>query len=399
MENELNFDIINKIDIIEILNELWIPVNNRHEVFNPLFKNWYNDKYRVDIRKTNSVVNWWNEDLPTWKPYNFIKKYLKLEDREVFNWFKQYLWISFSNIDYFKNIEEKINKSIGNKNEELELLKRRDSIIKQFNDLNITKFSDNILKYFESRNISEEILLKNYAKIGVIKNNWKTYYNRIYFPMYNGEWIQIWVKARDIYAKPGFKKSTNITDSWTWLLFNKDEFKKSDYVFLVEWEIDKMTLETMWLRNVIWNLSWAQTYKQERNRIFEKFDKIYVFYDNDKNGAWLSWIINVMKNLPNKKIEIIDFQILIKENFKEEDWEELNEEFKDINDIVCFCKNLWYNNVEIWKLLKNSCYLPKLNILEDKLAVLKEINKQTKLVETYNTIINQDIKNFSKYPI
>jgi hypothetical protein len=88
-----------------------------------------------------------------------------------------------------------------------------------------------------------------------------------------------------------------------------------------------------------------------------------------------------MKNMPGKEIIVLDIPKLIKDNFKEEDWEALDEEMKDVNDIYCFCRNIGKDNLEIGKMIKKACITKELYELEGMASLIKEDLKKNEKIE------------------
>lgn len=353
MSYKLTADDINQEPIENILNVLKVHwfLNFKG---NKLLLEWtFSTRYRFS-RKLNRV-KWFNIELPEWKPFNFVKTllYAYLWEKEAisqtFKWFRWYFGID----DDFKSelkmnaklvAEIKRNAEINKRKAEKDrrrLLARRKTFWIKFSRLK-KYYSENTIEYFENRCISKKILEINNAKTWIIIHNWKIYKNRIFFPMNNEINDIIWIKMRNLYAKDPAYKSINITDSWSWLLYRKEDIEWQETIYFCEWEIDKMSMDEAWITNSIWNMMWANTFDDNWKELFKDCKNINVLYDFDKNSlAWLQWVRKIMRTMPGKNIKFLDLPKYLHDNFPEDRGELLNE-FSDINDI-------WVSNNMLWK--------------------------------------------------
>ncbi len=374
---QIDFNQINNIQIVDILSQLWVKINNKNQVYNEWFQNWYDDKYRVDTFKTNSVVNFWNDLLPSWKPFNFVKEYLWLDNVDTFKWFKNFLGIIDDNSFNIKEKKVIVNYVEDRVINNTEILDNRRSMIDQYSKLKNEYYPQFILDYCRNnRGISEKTLREIWVKTWTIQIWEKEYKNRLFFPMKNFDIV--WIKARNIFAKDGYPKSINIKDSESWLFWIEENCKWKNHVFFCEWEMDYATLHELWLKNAIWNWAWVKTFKKDWVQILEPFEKIYLFYDNDKNWSWIDGMITFTLNNENKIINIIDYDFLFKNLIPQE----FEDEIKDINDIHMYWLTTWLSYLEIWKIISKAC---KTVTLED-LYLLSIENTQFQIEQVQKRI-------------
>lgn len=306
-------------------------------------------KYRYSKLK-NCVWAFW-VDMPTWKPFNFVKSFYfsDLDDREAikstYNWYKGYYnlidthWLDYKkNKERLKKLEEELARNkIKSDKLAAEKEKRRSTMPDKFFALE-KSYSKEIIDYFKNeRCISEETLKLNNARTWVLDYFWKTYKDRVYFPMKSIK--ESWktylngITIRDPFATDSNYKSLSLMDSQAWLLFNVSWVKNHKEVYFCEWAIDKMSLDEAGMHNSFWNMMWAWTFSDEWLLAFKKAEKINILYDFDKKSfAWLSWVIKVMKKFPDKEVQFLDLPKLLEKNFPDMR-EDLLNEFSDVNDL------------------------------------------------------------------
>ncbi len=350
----------------------------------------FSTKYRFDRRK-NLV---WSFDIPmpSWKPFNFIKSFYfsDLWDKEAiaetFKWFKKYYWINDEyswdlkmNDEYLKEINKRAEQNrIKKEKQERAMLARRKTFWISFDKLKMF-YSDKVLDYFEWRWISKKTLERNNARTWVVLHNAKTYKNRLFLPSKVGA-NMVWIKMRNIYAKGDELKSQNMVDSWPWLLYNEEDIKWQETVYLSEGEIDKMSLDEAGIYNNVWNQMWANTFDESWFKVFEEAKTINILYDFDKNSlAWLQWVLKVMKLMPEKRIKFLDLPKLLEDNYSE-DREHLLEHFTDIND-------LWTTHLATWKPNQEFKAVIDKNLVEKSPEEIEEI------VRWFRKVHEEDKKN------
>lgn len=86
---------IQMVPMKNVLDKIWIISSQLG--FNSIGL-WENDKltdwWIMNVSK--NYVNDFSHDRPKWWPFAFVKAYLKLTDRETFEWFKDNFWIVWS---------------------------------------------------------------------------------------------------------------------------------------------------------------------------------------------------------------------------------------------------------------------------------------------------------------
>lgn len=92
--NHDTFQFIGTIPIANILDKLSICYKKSNGYLY-LIQDWkLTDWWIVNI--DNNYVNDFSRDRAKWWPFAFVKSYLKLNDRETFDWFKENFWIVWS---------------------------------------------------------------------------------------------------------------------------------------------------------------------------------------------------------------------------------------------------------------------------------------------------------------
>jgi len=388
MFTKLDARTINQEPIENILNILEARWELRIE-WNKISLDWhFSTKYRFD-RSKNRV--WaFNIEMPSWLPFNFIKSFyfsnLTEEDSiiETYKWFKDYYWIhdEFNgqfkmNEKYLKEIEKVAKENrIKQEREEKARLLRRSTFWVKFEKLK-NFYSSWIIEYFENRWISNKTLLKNDAKTWIIFHNWKKYHNRLFLPSKVNDEI-VGIKMRDIYAKQKEFKSMNMPDSWSWLLYNKEDIIWKDTVYICEWELDKFSLDEAWITNSIWNMMWANTFSEKWFDVLKDAKNLNILYDFDKDSfAWMKWVLKIMKLMPEKNIKFLDLPKLFEERYPA-DRDILLRDFSDINDLWVIHLSLWYNKDEFKNIIDNNLISRNIDELNEILNWFKIIHDKEK---------------------
>lgn len=187
-----------------------------------------------------------------WRPqgsqFSFVKWYLKLADSETYERFKTnfYLW------------EKKM---------EWLTKEKRDTLKKQWNDL--PNLSKELIDYLTSRRI-------DYSKV---KDCVKQYNNWIWLLMYDSEW-PIWLKARTTSQDHKTRFVSLFWYKWDWIYLHWID-KSKDYIVVVEWLIDFLTLR-QYDTNIVWLWS-SKAWLEQIKQLAKKY-KIYFIPDNDEAG-------------------------------------------------------------------------------------------------------------------
>ena len=88
------FQFISVIPMAYVLDKLLISYQKKDGQLY-LIQDWkLTDGWTVNI--VGNYVNDFSNDRSRWWPFAFVKSYLKLTDKETFNWFKDNFWIVWS---------------------------------------------------------------------------------------------------------------------------------------------------------------------------------------------------------------------------------------------------------------------------------------------------------------
>lgn len=304
---------ITKIPIKDIVDRLWLNY----------FSKWTNEFWLYDW---DGKTSWWafnthknivadfSKDRPSWDTFGFVKIKLWLDDAWTFQRFEENFWITTE--------------------------KQKQPIRFLWNWLDDLKI--------------EHIEYLNWRWIDYEKIKWlvKLYRNAIACLVYKW-WIPKWLRARTLSSEHNKRFFSASWYEWDGIYMHElDETK--DYVIVVEWLIDFLTLR-QYDTNVVW-LSSAQVGYDEIKELSERY-RIFFIPDNDE--AWHQWL-QQMKWIPYSIFNIAQFS-----------------ECKDINDLH---KELWANSQIIEAILEDSKDILPITPIFDWLDVmLKTIREQWKL--------------------
>lgn len=245
-------DKIKKIDIKQVLDAMWIKTNTRKWLWD-FNENKFSDSYAYCI-KDNIVTNFnkAKEWRPDWNPLNFYVQHTWSSVKEAIEWFDKSFWMHIEKIEY-KKIEE----------------------VHQLTD------DDRLSSYLFLRGINIKKLPKNTVSLVRAKTYWK------HAPSWEGPCLSIpmkfidgklsWYQYRSLIAKWFY---TNGNDA---LFYSFDKYLTWDYIILVEWATDYLTIR-QYTQQVMWFKSASATPNEETIAFINKFDKIYLLLDNDPAG-------------------------------------------------------------------------------------------------------------------
>lgn len=329
-------------------------------------------------------LKWYNDfswRLKWWSIIDFQMNYFNLSKSEAIKQLCEMYSISDDNKKIFKKTPKRY-----------ELVERFEdfrfkNINSQFrNFLTIRGFNFELLKEFEDwiNDICKEIWFCEWQFVDT-----NIFKDVLIFPCLNAKKEIVWAKLRrcdweKILNWDNYVKSIAVSKpkDYTWiqkfstgLLF--DEIW-SEYVLIVEWEIDYLILKILWFKSVIWNLWWVATNTDKIQQLVKNVDKIVCMYDNDE--AWLNGTYSLQEKIwrPIRKI-----------NYPKIEWIEKY----DINDLF----KMWYRKNDFNKLILDS------NLLQE----ISQDNPEDNLQETtqklfqdrffYNDTKTEyfDIKDFS----
>jgi len=269
-----------KIDFLSVLEKLWLEHN----------KCWANE-YRInksDGRTLNTESNLvcdFSQNRADWNQFSFVKNYLKLDNKETLDWFRQKFGIDEKD-DYNLNQKEK---KMEKKTYNIETLKK---IWQQ-------------LPLLEEK--QKEYLLNRWIEYNKIKDIVKLYKWWIACCIYDENWA-IGLNTRLIQWEQRFIALAWYSTNWVYL--HKID-KNIKYIIVVEWLIDFLTLR-QYNSNIIWLKNWSNWI--ELIKKLSKNYEIIVIPDNDE--SWKKTIEKIENEFDYKLVDIWQY------------W------YKDINEMV-----------------------------------------------------------------
>jgi len=250
---ETNIEAINQIPFEQVFIKLWIKTYPKWFWTKWIFDNGKKTDWWVYNEKEN-MVNDFSGKRAKWDVIKFIQEYLKTD----FQWAIRYCEQNFNinNIQKMETVTRKPFKKIEELNE-----------------------SGNISRYLKLRWI-------NYQKlIMIVKPSKKKTYGKdvsydwecIACEMKNIKGDIMWVQYRSIQWKAFH------TDWSDGLFYSFTSNIKKDKLFIVEWLTDYLSLR-QYTPQVIWFKSCKTAIDEDFKKFAEKFDKIYLLFDNDDAG-------------------------------------------------------------------------------------------------------------------
>lgn len=349
-----NLQKINSIPYLDLFAKLWILTEksstvNEYKIQVPWDNRISNWSYKVNIQKNIVFANW--STRPQWFVFTFTKDHLWLNhDREVFKWFEDNFNI--------KSEEKKFDKNI-----------KKEDLLKNFSKYKIKdNFSEQILwaiktwlinRWFSYEYVNSENWIKRIKEVFSIcwfcenpatkqnnKKEWLPSKPVLIFPQILSAKLS-WLKLRKINNLPEDEnskdtKSINITWSKSWLIYKSlDYILSCETVIIVEWEPDWVVMRMLWFDNVIWNLWWVWSCKEEIRDITKNIKTVIIAYDND--WPWKKWAEKLMEFCKRQMFYI-----------KYTDRKNINwEKYKDINEFF----EWWFKKEDFDEMIKNSLEL------------------------------------------
>ncbi len=380
----------NSIDIVELVSK-----------YTKLTKSWANYKalcpfpghnektpsFMVSPTKQLAYCFWCHK---WWGALKFIMDIENLEFKEAIQILANFAW---KKLEWFDFKKEKIKKNIYSlykdatnyykqaleKNPEIKkyLFDRwlNNEIINKFNfwysDSGLALYNYLKEKWYDDKLISD-------SKIFVdIKNRKDKFIWRIIFPIQNLRWDIVAFTARIVWkwepkylnspTTPWFDKSSILY----WLYQAKQEIVKKDFVIIVEWQMDVISMQSKWFINTVWVSGTALTEKH-LNIIKRLTNKIYLCFDWD--SAWQKATKLAIETAKNKDIEIKIISLPA--------WKDPDEILNSWEDFEKYIKNALS---PIWYYIENSNF--DLNSIEDKKRLLKNL---VEIIKTFSNPVEQD---------
>lgn len=304
---------ITKIPIKDIIDRLGINYYSKWTNEFWLYDRDWKTSWRAFNTNKNIVADF-SKDRPSGDTFGFVKAKLNLDEPSTFKRFEDNFW----------TISEKQKQPIRFLWQWLDDIKQEH------------------IDYLKTRWVDYELvkpIIKNYRNaIGCLVYKW---------------WIPKWLRARTLSQEHNKRFFSASWYEWDWIYMHElDETK--DYVIVVEWLIDFLTLRQH-DTNVVGIVS-AQSWYDEIKELSDKY-RIIIIPDND--DAWFQWL-QQLKWTPYSVFRLNKF------------WE-----FKDINDM--------YIGLSPWKeiisaiLDESSDVLPITPIFDWLDLIMKTIKEQWKL--------------------
>lgn len=344
----------------------------------------------VCSKTKNIVKDFSNKWRAVGNVYSFIKMLNNLDDKDTFNFFKEYkYWIG----NFERVLVESTYRKLDNDNDQK---KREQSLIDMVSVYNkMENNEDEVKKYLGWRQINYDNLpenIKQQLKSASISFEGNRYKDKVFIPMKDikdVDWVLtshiVGIKARSIDpdTNPKFK-SISIRNSSIWMFFSDDMLNVKEWklVFLCEWETDALALYSVGFKNVVWNLWWVWYVNKNFNNLFKRFWQIVIAYDDDEPGQ--NGIKKVIENIGfDCNYWVLNFtkvrKCLLEENpLLENEWK-LSKKL-DINNILEFVN---WDKEKFKNVIKNSSEV----FNKDKL--IKEIKKR-------DAELNSSKKKFTK---
>lgn len=275
-----------EVSIEELLTRMWIKYNNKKSIY----EDWkFSDSYNFCINK-NIVTNHnpAKEYRAVWNPLNFYIQKTWSEIKEALNYFEKEFWI----------------------------LQDKQEVLKPIEPIHVVTDIQRLVSYLYLRWIEYWRLPEWFVQL--IKG--KVYWNNapkwevlcMQCPMFNDKFVNVWFQSRSLIWK---WFNTNGND---WYFLNFDSNIHNEYLFIVEWMSDFLSLR-QYTQQVIWFKSSSTPLSDWMISFLSKFTKIYLLFDND--AAW--------QKAKDKFKESIDANI-----YELEEQEDINELTKDFRDEI-----------------------------------------------------------------
>lgn len=263
-------DDIIQIPIWTVLDKLWIWYKKKSWDEFSIFEDWVEtDWRRFNISK--NFVEDFAHDRPQGNPFAFVRAFLKIDDKQTYEWFEHNFWIDSSK-------------------------KTIDDFWRSYSDLN-----DVQIEYLRTRCI-------DYSKLHWIIKNVN---GGIWCALY--DWFsRIGIKIRRVTDDKSMRYVSVAWYSWDWLYMSSIDPSKN-YLIVVEWMTDFLTLR-QFETNVV-GLSSATAWIQTVKNLSKEYE-IFLVTDNDDAGKWVIQQMNWI-------------------SYSWFDVSQVDKKFKDINDVVC----------------------------------------------------------------
>ena len=280
---------INEINILTVLDKLWLE---HKKVGMWEYRISWTDWWSVNENE-NFIVDFSN-DRPAGNPFCFVRDYLKLDNKDTYKWFED-------NFDSFNLTSNKQKMKTFN----------REQLKKDWQEL--PDLNQNQIDYLKSRHIE-------YNEIKWICKSFNWWVGCL---VYDDEWA-IGLTARLIDSEQRFTAKAGYPTDWIYL--HKVD-KQKDYLIVVEWLIDFLTIR-QYDSNVVWLKNW----KNWIELIKELSKKFKIILIPDWDEQWVKTVETIWNSFEYELVDIKQY------------------DYKDINELVVK-ENVWYELIDmIWNL-------------------------------------------------
>ncbi len=227
------------IPILDVVSMVWLQTFKKNDNEYWIYEWWQKTDW-WSVATDLNIVKDFSKDRPQWWPFWFVSSYMKLQDHDTFLWF-----------------EDKFSSYKPNKI----------SAISVWNWLK--EVDDKCKEYLKSRGIE-------YEKVSDLV---KWYNGAIACMIYNW-WMPSGINARTLHTdhKKRFTAYPWLSTNW---IYQWQLDKSKDYIYVVEWLIDFLTLR-QYETNVVW-LKSAESWVDDIIRLAREY-KVICIFDNDEAG-------------------------------------------------------------------------------------------------------------------
>lgn len=227
------------IPILDVVNMIWLQTFKKNENEYWIYE-WWEKTDWWSVATDLNIVKDFSKNRPQWWPFWFVVSYLKLSDHDTFVWFE----------DKFSSYKP-----------------TKISAISVWNWLN--EIDDKCKDYLKSRGIE-------YDKV----SDYVKWYNGAIACMIYNWWMPSGINARTLNTdhKKRFTAYPWLSTNW---IYQWQLDKSKDYIYVVEWLIDFLTLR-QYETNVVW-LKSSESWIEDIIRLAREY-KVICIFDNDEAG-------------------------------------------------------------------------------------------------------------------
>lgn len=308
------------VSLCTIMDKLWIEYKATGKWEYRIYENGTLTDWRTFHDEPNKRLvydhSWkWR---PAWDQFWFVKDYLKINDKQTFEWFCENLDICDDAVPVMQLWQQ------------------------------LAPFNQDVIDYLRSRwidyqNVSDVVKVMNWWPACLIWSWWRP--------------KSICSRRIDVEKKNRFLTLAGTSNTW---LYKWDLDTEKDYLFVVEGMMDFLTIR-QYDKNVVW-LHNCDNGFDDVVKLSEWFDIIFI---PDNDAAWDASRKH-LESIPHKVVNISQF---------EQEWERI----KDINDlhaVIVGTKDNQFSDMFIELLLENAQFEAPIKSVFSKLKAMREIIKE-----------------------